>query len=629
MTLSKWNLENKMSNLLRLVAYLLLTNTMLFSVMSWAVIPEQKVLDIQSLNNSGPDVSVDGDTALIGSPSADDDYAGEVHVYVRSNGVWVEQQKLTASDASWGNGFGSSVSISGDTALIGAPQDIINGYFTGSVYIFVRSNGVWTEQQKLSPSNDDAFSYLEFGHRVSIDDDTAVIGGGYSSSAAYVYIRSNGEWTEQQKLPVGSNSISVSGDTAVIGRYDYNDPGSAYVYVRNNGEWTEQQKLTASDHRSGDQFGTSVSIDGDMALIGAPSGDRAGSAYVYVRNDGEWSEQQKLSPSDDVPYDFFGHGVSVSGDTAVITNLYWTYVPAALGSRELVSAYVFTRSSRSNWAWVEQQKITASDYPYGDVFGHNVSISGDTALIGAESLNPEYRLDASAYFLDLTSLTDDPAVITGDTSATINFGNSTTGRLVATDSDGLTDGTYFSLATPPLYGTAGINTASGFWFYFAPPAFIGEDPFTVTVTDDKGYMEEQIISITTINPDDLDNDGVNNDGDAFPNDPAEWIDTDADMVGDNADNCTNDANTDQANLDSDAFGDACDNDIDGDGTENAFDTFPNDASETTDTDFDTKGDNIDNCVNNVNTDQANLDGDALGDVCDPDMDGDGVANDRD
>ena len=83
---------------------------------------------------------------------------------------------------------------------------------------------------------------------------------------------------------------------------------------------------------------------------------------------------------------------------------------------------------------------------------------------------------------------------------------------------------------------------------------------------------------------------------------------------------------DQANLDGDAFGDACDSDIDGDGTDNAFDAFPNDATESADNDADNIGDNSDNCINDANADQANLDGDALGDACDPDMDGDGVAN---
>ena len=92
-----------------------------------------------------------------------------------------------------------------------------------------------------------------------------------------MYIGSNGDWTGQQKLAGGSSSIAVSDDTAVRGR-----SGSAYVYVRSNGVWSEQQKLTASDGAAEDQFGFSVSIDDDTAVIGAyGDGTFSGSAYVY------------------------------------------------------------------------------------------------------------------------------------------------------------------------------------------------------------------------------------------------------------------------------------------------------------------------------------------------------------
>ena len=98
--------------------------------------------------------------------------------------------------------------------------------------------------------------------------------------------------------------------------------GSAYVYVRSNGVWSEQQKLTASDGASSDDFGLSVSIDGDTAVIGAygddDNGSNSGSAYVYVRSNGVWSEQQKLTASDGASSDDFGCSVSIDGDTAVI-----------------------------------------------------------------------------------------------------------------------------------------------------------------------------------------------------------------------------------------------------------------------------------------------------------------------
>lgn len=110
-------------------------------------------------------------------------------------------------------------------------------------------------------------------------------------------------------------------------------------------------------------------------------------------------------------------------------------------------------------------------------------------------------------------------------------------------------------------------------------------------------------------------------------------DGDADGVADGSDNCPTAPNPDQANLDGDAQGDACDTednrDSDGDGVQNHADAFPDDASESSDTDTDGFGDNADNCDSAANADQADLDGDNAGDACDSDIDGDGVENDAD
>lgn len=150
---------------------------------------------------------------------------------------------------------------------------------------------------------------------------------------------------------------------------------------------------------------------------------------------------------------------------------------------------------------------------------------------------------------------------------------------------------------------------------------------------------------------DTDGDGVGDHADAFPADPAEQVDTDNDGVGDHGDNCISDANVDQADLDDDATGDACDSDIDGDGTANSADAFPrdpaeqddtdgdgigdhadrfpNDATETADADDDGVGDRADNCTTDPNTNQADLDNDGRGDACDADIDGDGIPNTTD
>lgn len=122
---------------------------------------------------------------------------------------------------------------------------------------------------------------------------------------------------------------------------------------------------------------------------------------------------------------------------------------------------------------------------------------------------------------------------------------------------------------------------------------------------------------------DTDNDGVLDDVD---NEPLVFSDADNDGVGDGFDNCSSVSNTIQANLDNDSLGDICDPDIDGDGVDNIADAFDYDPTETSDADTDGVGDNSDSCPATPNADQSNIDGDALGDACDPDVDNDGFSN---
>ena len=193
------------------------------------------------------------------------------------------QTKIVDGDAAAVDCFGTSVSISGDTALVGAYQDDDAGSDTGSAYVFVRSGDTWTQQAKLTASDAAAGDF--FGYSVSVSGDTAIIGALRDDDA-------------------GSGS------------------GSAYVFVRSGTTWTQQQKLTASDAAGEDQFGISVSIDGDTALVGAYDDDDAGamsgSAYVFVRSGDTWTQQQKLTASDAAAGDFFSYSVSVSGDTALV-----------------------------------------------------------------------------------------------------------------------------------------------------------------------------------------------------------------------------------------------------------------------------------------------------------------------
>ncbi len=364
---------------------------------------EQKILasDGASYDSFGYSVAVSGNTALVGAYNDDvggNSNRGSAYVFVRSGATWSEQAHLTASDGASNDYFGYSVALSGDTALVGAYQDQVGvNVKQGSVYVFVRSGTAWTQQAKLTAS-DGAAGDL-FGSSVALSGDTALVGAYMDNASgaqgsAYVFTRSGTTWTQQAKLTASDGatsdyfgiSVGLSSDTALVGAYKDDvgtrtDQGSAYVFVRSGTNWTQQAKLTASDGVTSAWFGYSASLAGDTALIGAyqdPVNGNAnrGSAYVFVRSGTTWTQQAKLTASDGGSYDEFGYSVALSGDTALVGAHHDN-----VGGMGQGSAYVFARSGTT---WTQQTKLTASDGAASDLFGDSVALSGDTALVGAD-----------------------------------------------------------------------------------------------------------------------------------------------------------------------------------------------------------------------------------------------------
>ncbi len=304
-------------------------------------------------------VSLDGNTALIGAYFDDDNgnASGSAYVFTRTGNTWTQQAKLIASDGAVQDRFGISVALDGDTALIGAHGN--NGY-KGAAYVFTRTGNTWTQQTKLIASDGAAPDC--FGWRVALSGDTALIGSpqdndnGLYSGSAYVFTRTGTTWTQQAKLIVSDGavndcfswSVSLSGDTALIGSpFDDDqggDSGSAYVFTRSGTTWTQQAKLLRSDGGSGEGFSQyAVSLDGDTAIIGCwydntINGTWCGSAYMYTRTGTTWTERQKLTASDPGLRDHFGVSVALSGNTAIIGAMNDDDMGIDSGS-----AYVFTR----------------------------------------------------------------------------------------------------------------------------------------------------------------------------------------------------------------------------------------------------------------------------------------------
>ncbi|MCW5970331.1 MAG: FG-GAP repeat protein [Blastocatellales bacterium] len=377
---------------------------------NWGEVKKLTASDGAANDFFGISVGISGDTVVVGAQD-DDSGRGAAYVYERNKGGmgpaadnWGEVKKLTASDGAVNDRFGISVSISGDTVVVGAFGDDSK---RGAAYIYERNKGAmgpeadnWGEVKKLTAS--DGAADDQFGNSVSISGDTVVVGAYFDDSlrgAAYIYERNKGgadNWGEVKKLTASDGaaddrlgiSVGISGDTVVVGAVgDDSNRGAAYIYERNKGgmgpiadNWGEVRKLTASDGVAGDFFGVSVSISGDTVVVGAVGDDSArGAAYIYERNKGgmgpiadNWGEVKKLRASDGAADDRFGQMVSISGDTVV--------VGAAGDDSARGAAYTFV----SECNLVEKQKRTASDGAADDAFGFSVSISGDTVVVGAQ-----------------------------------------------------------------------------------------------------------------------------------------------------------------------------------------------------------------------------------------------------
>lgn len=439
----------------RLVAGIAMTLSILVIASSTAMAagpagPEQAKLyasDAETEVGFGFEVAISGDTALIaslgtgpmtgadGQPSVS---LGAVYVFTRTGALWTEQAKLTASDAALRDSFGSSVALSGNTALIGAERDDDAGESSGSAYLFQRVGTAWSELTKLTAS--DAAEGDRFGSSVAIDGNIALIAAegdddrGANAGSVYTFSRPGIEalalgipggqpWSQEAKLTASDasqgqffgSSVALSGITALIGADGDDDAGphagAAYVFARHDTDWIEEDKLTAADTA---RFGSSVAIDGGTALIGAPGGpqfDISGpSAFVFTRDidsfttdpmggSTTWSQQAKLTTSNSYPDSDFGRAVAISGNAAVIGAWYGDALSNMPGS-----AHVFTRAAN---VWSEQTTLTATPAPgavdTGDsaYFGGSVAMSGGTALIGS-GLDDDIAWNSGAAYVFVT-----------------------------------------------------------------------------------------------------------------------------------------------------------------------------------------------------------------------------------
>ncbi len=382
--------------------------------------------------------------------------------------------KVFVANGDAGDEVGRSVSISGDTAIVSAHQDDSRGYNSGSAYIFVRNGNNWFQQGRLIPSDGAARNY--FGISVAIDGDTVIVGAyreGYSvnggassvtegSGSAYVFTRSGTTWTQQAKiLPTDPGageefgySVAIAGNTAIVGCWEDADngnfSGSAYVFTRSGTNWTQQAKILPTDGNTGDKFGVSVAINGDTVIVGAFEDDDnsgSGSAYIFTRSGTTWTQQAKILPTGGSANDRFGVSVAVNGDTAI--------VGANEENGKSGSAYIFTRSGAT---WTQATKINSTDAANGDSFGISTAIKGDIALVGANKKDANGIDSGSAYVFTRSegnSWTEQVKILPTDLTNGDNFGIS-----VALDGSNAVVGSFFD-------DENGINSGSTYIYHIS------------------------------------------------------------------------------------------------------------------------------------------------------------------
>jgi hypothetical protein len=376
-----------------------------------------KAANAGAFSNFGHSVAISGDTMVVGATgeesnqttitngataSADDTApgAGAAYVYIRSGNTWVQQAYLKAPNAEEDDRFGSSVAISGDTIVVGAPEEasnqttITNGssasndnsaFASGAAYVFVRNGSTWSQQAYLKAPNAEADD--SFGGSVAISGDTIVVGA-------------EAEASNQTSIV---NGATASPDNSAA------NAGAAYVFVRSGISWSQQAYLKAPNAEAEDLFGHSVAIDGDTIVVGANTessnqntitngssasannlASEAGAAYVFVRNGSVWSQQAYLKAPNVNGGDNFGVDVAINGDTIVVgadgeDSPQTTITNGPTASAENAdngrgAAYVFVRSGTN---WSQQAYLKAPNTDAGDLFGFSVTVAGDTIVVSA------------------------------------------------------------------------------------------------------------------------------------------------------------------------------------------------------------------------------------------------------
>jgi|GEM_PF-1413334 LPXTG-site transpeptidase (sortase) family protein len=314
---------------------------------TWVLQARLSPNDPESGDLFGSSVDISGDTLVVGAVGSDgtDDtgeYApemGAVYVFTRSGETWTQQAKIEPLDGLEDDNFGNAVSLIGERVVVGASsKDIGTTSNAGKVYSYYRNGSKWYAAQSITAPKIE--KNATFGSSIDYDGARVVVGAQAEKDvgAAYVFYRTGSKWTLESTLDAdddqqGDNfgaSVAIDGETIVVGAPfadpnlgfgDITNAGAAYIYRKAAGGWRQETKLVAENAATFSHFGRFVSTNNNRVVVGATGYSignilRAGSAYVYDRNGGEWPLQTQIFSAD--PYIDAGFGASITFDDEII-----------------------------------------------------------------------------------------------------------------------------------------------------------------------------------------------------------------------------------------------------------------------------------------------------------------------
>jgi len=420
---------------------------------------------LESQEEFGSAVALLGDRALVGGPRHDGQGTdrGAAYVFKRQAGSFVLEAQLAASDGLDFDRFGSAVDLDGALAAIGAPRHSSVFPDGGAVYIFKRNLIQWSEIAKLDPFDVQADDF--FGASLDLEGNTLVVGapreddGGIDAGAVYVFEFDDvkNEWVEEQKIfnpnpPLAGDwfgtSVSVEGDLLVVGsRFD--DPqskGALHAFIRQGENFVFEETLVPADAIQGDQLGISVDIDGDTMVAGAllsnsPKIQNVGAVYVYRRQAGRWVLGQKITHTGN-ENDRFSETLSLCGDLLAVG------APEEDGEVR-GAAYVFERSGAS---FGSPRRISAEEIGSGDNFGTAVSLDGSAFAVGARRDDRDGSNAGAAWQIELRDCREGGVNRGAGAVTDVLFVNGETGNEERRIFLNLGDPVVASIQRPPLSG---------------------------------------------------------------------------------------------------------------------------------------------------------------------------------